>query len=84
MNANLIEKICDGDLSQLKKIPKNTLTKNITNMLVKKMETNILEYKSKLLLVELIRDSEVHFLVFHINDQINSVENCMQYLKKIK
>ena len=83
MDSSLLETICDGDLDQLKKIPKITLTENITSLMIDKLEKNKSEYQVKLHISD-YGDSDLIPIFSQIKWKIKDIDNCIDYLKKIK
>lgn len=83
MDSSLLETICDGDLDKLKKIPKITLTENITSLMVNKMKINKSEYIVKLHISN-YGDGDLIPIVSQIKWKIKDIDNCIDYLKKIK
>lgn len=83
MDSSILETICDGDLDQLKKIPKITLTENITSLMINKMEINKSEYQVKLH-VSNSSDGDLIPIISQIKWKIKDINNCIHYLTKIK
>lgn len=76
-----LQNICDGDLDELKKIPKIQFTETFSKELLMKMEKNIQDLQIK---YNCITDEEMKFGTYSLVEKINKIENCMLYIKKIK
>jgi len=81
MNSNQIDIICEGNLEELKKIPKIKFTEKIYKNLI-----TIMEYKLKNInnTVNLsIGDENLKYILSYTIKKKQNIENCMLYLKKI-
>jgi len=76
-----LENICDGDLEELKQIPKIKFTETFSNQLLQKMEKNIQELQIK---YESVTDEEMEFSTCSLLEKIKRIEKCILYIKKIK
>jgi histidyl-tRNA synthetase len=83
MNDMLLETICDGDLEELKKIPKVKLTNQIMKKLIDTFELKLKELKIHINNIE-CEDSEMKFLTCGYKDKRKNMEKCIEYLQKIK
>jgi hypothetical protein len=76
-----LENICDGDLEELKQIPKIKFTETFSNQLLQKMEKNIQDLQIK---YNCITDEEIEFSTCSLLEKIKRIEKCILYIKKIK
>lgn len=75
--------ICQGDLEELKKIPKRNLTNQITKTLLTTLETNIQMLKTGTNNIN-YDDIEMEFLTSNYVSKRRNMEKCIEYLQKIK
>lgn len=78
-----LENICDGDLYELQKIPKNKFTEAFSKKIVEKMDKNIQELQIKYNNIS-YNDSELKFAACSLLENIKRIEKCILYIKKIK
>ena len=76
-----IEKICEGDLYQLKQIPKTKFTKEISIQLVSNMENKKNEIQHKL--DTNVYSSDFKDFCIYYNTKLKDIDECISYLKKI-
>jgi len=76
-----LENICDGDLEELKQIPKIKFTETFSNQLLQKMEKNIQDLQIK---YNCITDEEMKIGTFSLLSEIDKIKKCILYIKKIK
>jgi hypothetical protein len=78
-----LENICDGDLYELQKIPKNNFTEAFSKQLVEKMEKNIQDLQIKYNNIS-YNETEMKFAASFLLENIKQIEKCILYIKKIK
>ena len=76
-----LENICDGDLDELKQIPKIKLTETLSKQLLEKMEKNIQDLQIK---YNCITDEEMKIGTLSLLSEIDKIKKCILYIKKIK
>ena len=81
MNSEVIREICDGNLNVLKQIPKSTITTKLSLLLLTNMENNKIDIQKNI-------DTNTYSSDFRYNclyymGQINNIDKCISYLKKI-
>jgi hypothetical protein len=81
MSLQWTESICNGNLEELKKIPKKNLTEKLCQDLIDKMEQNIhiLKFNKNNNI-----DNEMKYGLGCILDDIQKIEKCILYIKKNK
>jgi hypothetical protein len=83
MNDKMIESISWGDINLLKQIPKKILSNNISNVLMDNLKNNLLEVKKNMDKAECV-DSEFKYVVCNFAYKKKNIEECIEYLEKIK
>jgi len=83
INNDLIENILAGNLEELKKIPKTSLTNNIRKRIIDTFEERLKELKININNTD-CEDSEMKFLTCGYMEKRKNMEKCIAYLKKIK
>jgi HKD family nuclease len=76
-----LQNICDGDLEELKQIPKIQFTEAFSKQILVKMERNIQDLQIK---YNCITDEEMKFGTYSLLEKMKKIENCILYIKKIK
>jgi len=76
-----LQNICDGDLEELKQIPKIKFTEAFSKQILVKMERNIQDLQIK---YQSVTDTEMEFSSCCLLEKIKRIENCILYIKKIK
>lgn len=83
MNSNTIDSICDGDLEELKQIPKIKITQELSKKLISIMEKRLLDVNI-IINSNVESTSEMKFVLCYYFEKKQNIENCILYLKKIK
>ena len=81
MNINWINKIGEGDINLLKKIPISNITNNISLQLLNLMEENKIKIKESL--DNNIVANDIKDYIFYYRNKLNNIDECILYLKKI-
>jgi|MesohylFT_1024984.scaffolds.fasta_scaffold238273_1 hypothetical protein len=82
MDSNTIYDICDGNLDQLKKIPKKNITEDFSKELTSMMEERLQQVNNTL--NSTILNSEIKYVAQYCFEKKQNIEKCILYLKKIK
>lgn len=83
MNAEIINTISHGDIHLLKQISKKLLTNNISKVLIDNLKNNLLDAKKNMNKAECL-DCEFKYVVCNFAYKIKNIEECIEYLEKIK
>jgi hypothetical protein len=83
MNDEMINTISHGNIHLLKQIPKNLLTHNISKVLMDHLKDNLLDVKKNMYKAECV-DSEFKYVVCNFAYKLKNIEECIEYLEKIK
>jgi len=81
MNSNQIDIICEGNLEELKKIPKIKFTEKIYKNLIKIMEDKLKDINNTI--NSGIGNENLKYILSYNIEKKQNIENCMLYLKKI-
>ena len=82
MNKLILDAICDGDLDELKKIPKINITEEFSKNLLLLMEERI---KCIIDMINTNNESrEIMHIACYYQSKKKDIEKCILYLKKIK
>lgn len=83
MDNEIIETISHGDIHLLKQIPKKLLITSTSNQLMEKLKNNLIEVKKNIDKAECV-DTEFKYVVCNFSYKLKNIEDCIEYLEKIK
>jgi hypothetical protein len=82
LNSNIINVICDGDLDELKKIPKFKITVELSKKMTSIMEEKLININD--VIENNYESSDIGVSTYHYLDKRKRIEDCILYLKKIE
>jgi len=82
LDSSIIISICDGNIHELKKIPKDKITLEISKKIMDIMEEKLTNIKD--VIENSYESSDIIVSVYHYLDKKKRIEDCILYLKKIE
>ena len=82
MDSYIINEICDGNLEQLKKIPKIKITETLSKKMISIMEEKIENLQD--VINSNYESSDLDVCTYHYFVKKEKIEECVLYLKKIR
>jgi len=82
IDSSIINTICDGDLYELKKIPKFKITLELSKKMTSIMEQKLINVND--VIENNYESSDIGVSTYYYLDKKKRIEDCILYLKKIE